>query len=122
MPIHAFIDERQLQQRGLSNYWGYNSIAFFAPHPRYLAPESDIYEFKLLVRRLHEAGIEILLDVVYNHTAEGSHLGPTLSFRGIDNVSYYRLLDGDRRYSEDLTGRGNTVNPNNPKRRRLGNE
>ena len=109
MPIQAFFDDRHLVDRGLSNFWGYNTIGFFAPAPRYISPGSDVHEFKLMVRRLHEAGIEVILDVVYNHTAEGSHLGPTLSFRGIDNASYYIPAD-DPRYYYDTTGCGNTVN------------
>jgi isoamylase len=109
MPLQAFFDDRYLVEKGLTNYWGYNTIAYFAPAPRYLSPGANIGEFKLMVRRLHEAGIEVILDVVYNHTAEGNHLGPTLSFRGIDNASYY-LLGDDRRYYFDTTGCGNTVN------------
>ncbi|MBI1621579.1 glycogen debranching protein GlgX [Aquamicrobium zhengzhouense] len=109
MPVQAFFDDRHLIERGLSNYWGYNTIGFFAPAPRYISPEGNLHEFKLMVRRLHEAGIEVILDVVYNHTAEGNHLGPTLSFRGIDNASYYILAD-DPRYYFDTTGCGNTVN------------
>ena len=109
MPVQAFFDDRHLIDRGLSNYWGYNTIGFFAPAPRYISPEGNIHEFKLMVRRLHEAGIEVILDVVYNHTAEGNHMGPTLSFRGIDNASYYILAD-DPRYYYDTTGCGNTVN------------
>ncbi|MEW5424950.1 glycogen debranching protein GlgX [Amorphus sp. 3PC139-8] len=108
MPIQAFFDDRYLIDRGLTNYWGYNTIGFFAPAPRYLTRGGGIHEFKLLVRRLHEAGIEVILDVVYNHTAEGNELGPTLSFRGIDNASYY-LLGDDPRYYFDTTGCGNTV-------------
>jgi glycogen operon protein len=115
MPVHYFVDERVLVDKGLSNYWGYNSIGFFAPDPRYLAPERDIYEFKLMVRRLHEAGIEVLLDVVYNHTAEGNHMGPTFSFRGIDNRSYYRLVEEEPRYYFDVTGCGNSVNLSHPR-------
>src|SRR3546814_12661371 len=103
MPVQAFIDDRHLVQKGLSNYWGYNTIGFFAPATRYISPEGDLHEFKLMVRRLHEAGIEVILDVVYNHTAEGSHLGPTLSFRGADNASYY-LHYSDPRYYFAVTG------------------
>ena len=91
MPVHTFVDDRQLIERGLRNYWGYNSIGFFAPEPRYCATDS-INEFKTMVKVLHSAGIEVILDVVYNHTAEGNQLGPTLSFRGIDNQAYYRLV------------------------------
>ncbi|MER2537058.1 MAG: glycogen debranching protein GlgX [Rhizobiaceae bacterium] len=109
MPVQAFFDDRHLIERGLKNYWGYNTIGFFAPAPRYLSHGANLHEFKLLVRRLHEAGIEVILDVVYNHTAEGNHMGPTLSFRGIDNASYYMLAD-DRRYYFDTTGCGNTMN------------
>ena len=109
MPSQAFFDDRYLVEKGLTNYWGYNTIGFFAPATRYISPGSGIHEFKLMVRRLHEAGIEVILDVVYNHTAEGSELGPTLSFRGIDNASYYTLGD-DPRYYFDSTGCGNTVN------------
>jgi isoamylase len=113
MPVHAAVTERHLAQRGLSNYWGYNSIAFFAPDPRFL-PGGAIAEFKTAVKRLHDAGIEVILDVVYNHTGEGNQLGPTLSFRGIDNLSYYRLQD-DRRHYQDLTGTGNTLNLDHPR-------
>ncbi|PZQ45755.1 MAG: glycogen debranching enzyme GlgX [Rhodovulum sulfidophilum] len=109
MPVQAFFDDRHLVERGLTNYWGYNSIGFFAPATRYISPGANVHEFKLMVRRLHEAGIEVILDVVYNHTAEGNELGPTLSFRGIDNASYY-LLGDDPRYYFDTTGCGNTVN------------
>ncbi|MFN3548391.1 MAG: glycogen debranching protein GlgX [Mesorhizobium sp.] len=109
MPTQAFFDDRHLIERGLSNYWGYNTIGFFAPATRYIAPGAGIHDFKLMVRRLHEAGIEVILDVVYNHTAEGNQMGPTLSFRGIDNASYY-LLGDDPRYYFDTTGCGNTVN------------
>ena len=113
MPVHAFLDERYLVDRGLRNYWGYNSIGFMAPDSRYSA-SGQISEFKTMVKTLHKAGIEVILDVVYNHTAEGNHLGPTLSFRGIDNASYYRLVDGDSRYYMDYTGCGNTLNMQNP--------
>jgi len=109
MPTQAFFPDRYLVERGLPNYWGYNTIGFFAPTPSFLSPAGNIHDFKLMVRRLHEAGIEVILDVVYNHTAEGSELGPTLSFRGIDNASYY-LLGDDPRYYYDTTGCGNTVN------------
>lgn len=114
MPIQSFFDDRHLIQRGLTNYWGYNTIGFFAPAARYISPGSGIHEFKLLVRRLHEAGIEVIMDVVYNHTAEGNHMGPTLSFRGIDNASYYVLGD-DPRYYFDTTGCGNNVNLRHPR-------
>ena len=109
LPAQAFYDDRHLVERGLTNYWGYNTIGFFAPATRYVSPGAGIHEFKLMVRRLHQAGIEVLMDVVYNHTAEGNHLGPTLSFRGIDNASYYVLAD-DPRYYFDTTGCGNTLN------------
>jgi isoamylase len=114
MPVHAFVDDRTLVEKGLRNYWGYNSIGFFAPHPRYLSSGS-LGEFKTAVKRLHEAGIEVILDVVYNHTAEGNHLGPTLSMRGIDNCSYYRLSDEDPRFYLDYTGCGNTLNLKHPR-------
>lgn len=114
MPVHAFIDERPLVAKGLRNYWGYNTIAFFAPEPRYLST-GGIYEFKTMVARLHDAGIEVILDVVFNHTAEGNHLGPTLSFRGIDNASYYRLVPEEKRFYVDHTGVGNTLNLTHPR-------
>jgi glycogen operon protein len=112
LPVHAFVDDRALVERRLRNYWGYNSIGFFAPESRYLAAHHD--EFKTMVKSLHEAGIEVVLDVVYNHTAEGNHLGPTLSFRGIDNKVYYRLAE-DQRYYEDVTGCGNTLDLRHPR-------
>ncbi|HUA81973.1 MAG TPA: glycogen debranching protein GlgX [Dyella sp.] len=108
MPIHAFVDDKQLLSVGLRNYWGYNTIGFFAPHPRYMATDT-VAEFKEMVSHLHDAGLEVILDVVYNHTAEGNHLGPTLSLRGIDNATYYRLADDQRLYIND-TGTGNTLN------------
>ena len=114
MPVHTFIDDRNLVQRGLRNYWGYNSIGFFAPEPRYCAT-GNINEFKTMVKSLHSAGIEVILDVVYNHTAEGNHLGPTLSFKGIDNPAYYRLIPDDPRYYKDYTGTGNTLNMRHPR-------
>ena len=113
LPVHAFVDDRHLLDKGLRNYWGYNTLAFFAPHPRYLATHS-IDEFKSMVSHFHEAGLEVLLDVVYNHTAEGNELGPTLSLRGIDNRSYYRLADDPRHYIND-TGTGNTLNLSHPR-------
>jgi isoamylase len=113
LPIHASVDDRHLIERGLVNYWGYNSIAYFAPDPRLLATNS-IAGFKTMVKRLHDAGIEVFLDVVYNHSGEGNQLGPTLSFRGIDNVSYYRL-ETDRRFYQDVTGTGNTLNLDHPR-------
>lgn len=114
LPIHAFVDDRHLLARGLRNYWGYNSIGFFALEPRYSAT-GRANEFKAMVNRLHDAGIEVMLDVVYNHTAEGNHLGPTLSFRGIDNVSYYKLVPEDPRYYWDSTGCGNTLDVSHPR-------
>jgi len=114
LPVHAFVDDRPLVERHLANYWGYNSIAFFAPEPRYLAT-GHVAEFKAMVRHLHDAGIEVILDVVYNHTAEGNELGPTLSFRGIDNFSYYRLSAADLRRYEDFTGCGNTLRLHHPR-------
>ena len=113
LPVHAAVTDRHLAGRGLSNYWGYNTIGFFAPDPRFL-PGGVIAEFKTAIKRLHEAGIEVILDVVYNHTGEGNHLGPTLSFRGIDNLSYYRLQN-DKRYYLDFTGTGNTLNLDHPR-------
>lgn len=114
MPVHAFVDDRFLTDRGLRNYWGYNTLCFFAPEPRYLS-SGDLSGFKTMIKRLHDAGIEVLLDVVYNHTAEGDQLGPTLSFRGIDNASYYRLRPDDRRYYINDTGCGNTLNLVHPR-------
>lgn len=113
MPVHAFVDDRHLLERGLRNYWGYNSIGFFAPEPRYLAA-NNVNEFKTMVKALHSAGIEVILDVVYNHTAEGNQFGPTLSFRGIDNPVYYRLTPENQRYYMDYTGTGNTLNMRHP--------
>jgi len=114
MPVHSFIDDRHLEEKGLRNYWGYNSIGFFSPDSRYSA-SGNIKEFKTMVKRLHSEGIEVILDVVYNHTAEGSHLGPTLCFRGIDNIAYYRLTPEDKRYHMDYTGCGNTLNMRHPR-------
>ncbi|MCC2111538.1 MAG: glycogen debranching protein GlgX [Hyphomicrobiales bacterium] len=114
LPVHAFVDERFLVDRGLVNFWGYNSIGFFAPDPRYLSG-GGIAEVQKAVRALHDAGIEIILDVVYNHTAEGNQFGPTLSFRGIDNVSYYRLDPADPRRYLDYTGCGNTLDLTHPR-------
>jgi isoamylase len=114
LPIHDFVDDRHLVDKGLRNYWGYNTIGYFAPDPRYTA-EGHINEFRTMVRRLHSAGIEVILDVVYNHTAEGNHLGPTLCFRGIDNAAYYRLSPQDPRYYVDYTGCGNTLNMTHPR-------
>ncbi len=114
MPVHYFIDDRTLVEKGLRNYWGYNSIGFFAPASRYLATGS-ISEFKTMVKTLHSAGIEVILDVVYNHTAEGNQLGPTLSFRGIDNPVYYRTVADNPRCYMDYTGTGNTLNMRHPR-------
>jgi isoamylase len=114
MPVHACIDDRHLVERGLRNYWGYNSIGFFAPDMRYCA-SGRVSEFKTMVKTFHSAGIEVILDVVYNHTAEGNHMGPTLSFRGIDNAAYYRLVPDDERYYMDYTGCGNTLNMMHPR-------
>ncbi len=118
LPVHHFVNDNFLLERGLSNYWGYNSIGFFAPDIRYSAYKDlgrKVYEFKTMVKTLHSAGIEVILDVVYNHTAEGNHLGPTLSFRGIDNASYYRLVPDHPRYYMDYTGCGNTLNARHPR-------
>jgi glycogen operon protein len=115
LPIHAFVNDRHLLERHLTNYWGYNTIGFFAPDPRYSAVPAFVFsEFKEMVARLHDAGLEVILDVVYNHTAEGNERGPTLSFRGIDNASYYRLLPDQPRYYINDTGTGNTLNMSNP--------
>ncbi len=118
MPVHHHAYERHLVENNLSNYWGYNTLAFFAPDTRYAAatqPSEAVREFKRMVRVLHAAGLEVILDVVYNHTAEGNHLGPTLSLRGIDNASYYRLSPENRRYYVDFTGCGNTLNMVHPR-------
>ncbi|WP_299045000.1 glycogen debranching protein GlgX [uncultured Actinomyces sp.] len=112
MPVHQFVNDAYLQDKDLSNYWGYNTIGYFAPQNRYAAYGQDgqqVQEFKSMVKAFHEAGIEVILDVVYNHTAEGNHMGPTLSFRGIDNASYYRLVDGDQAHYFDTTGTGNSL-------------
>ncbi len=114
MPVHAFPDDRHLLERGLRNHWGYNTIGFFAPEHHYSA-SSKINEFKTMVRTLHAAGIEVILDVVYNHTAEGNELGPTLSFRGIDNAAYYRLVPDAPRHYQDFSGCGNTLNMQHPR-------
>jgi isoamylase len=118
MPIHHSVADRHLLARGLTNYWGYNSIGFFAPDARFSATGSagdQVAEFKNMVRTLHSAGLEVILDVVYNHTAEGNHLGPTISFRGVDNTAYYRSLEGQPRYYMDYTGCGNTLNMRHPR-------
>ena len=113
LPVHAFVHDRHLIERGLRNYWGYNTIGFFAPHPEYLG-KGGLGEVKTFVQVMHEAGLEVILDVVYNHTAEGSHMGPTLSFRGIDNRSYYYLMGGQERYYNDFTGTGNALELRHP--------
>ena len=121
LPVHHFVADRHLVEKGLTNYWGYNSIGFFAPDARYSSSGvrgEQVTELKTMVRELHKAGIEVILDVVYNHTAEGNHLGPTLSFKGIDNVSYYRLMD-EKRFYNDYTGTGNTLRANLPNVLRL---
>ena len=115
MPVQAFYDDRFLVEKGLTNYWGYSTLCFHAPATRYISEGADFHEFKSMVKRLHEADIEVILDVVYNHTAEGNHLGPTLSFRGIDNASYYLLSPDDKRFCFDTTGTGNTVNMRHPR-------
>jgi isoamylase len=118
LPVHHFIRDKHLIDRGLTNYWGYNSIGFFAPDIGYASstvPAQQVWEFKTMVKALHNAGIEVILDVVYNHTGEGNHLGPTLSFRGIDNASYYRLVPNRPRYYQDYTGCGNTLNVRHPR-------
>jgi len=117
MPVHQFVHDAHLVDKGLSNYWGYSSIGFFAPHNQYAAakqPGAQVGEFKQMVKDLHEAGIEMILDVVYNHTAEGNHLGPMLCFKGIDNRAYYRLTGEDPRYYMDYTGTGNSLNMRHP--------
>ena len=114
LPIHAFVDDHFLVKRGLRNYWGYSTLNFFAPETRYMS-STGLSEIKTLVKRLHDAGIEVILDVVYNHTCEGNHLGPTFSFRGIDNASYYRVNPADPRYYLDDTGCGNTLNLTHPR-------
>jgi isoamylase len=118
LPVHHHADEQALLQRGLRDYWGYNSIAFFAPHAPYAAdagPGGQVRDFKAMVQALHRAGLEVILDVVYNHTAEGNHLGPTVSFRGIDNPAYYRLVPDQPRYYQDSTGCGNTLDLRQPR-------
>jgi len=114
LPIQQFIDEDFLQDKGLSNYWGYNTISYFVPHAAY-CHSGEVGEFRTMVETYHEAGIEVILDVVYNHTAEGDHLGQTLSFKGIDNASYYRLHKADKRYYENFSGCGNTINVQHPR-------
>jgi isoamylase len=118
MPVHYFVHDRHLVDRGLRNYWGYNTLGYFAPHMSYgsnpQSPDEVVREFKGMIKILHNAGIEVILDVVYNHTAEGNHAGPTLSFRGIDNLAYYRVVPGDARHYMDFTGCGNTLNMVHP--------
>jgi len=114
LPIHGFVDDRRLVEQKLVNYWGYNTIAFFAPEARY-ANEPALDAFRTTIARLHDAGFEVMLDVVYNHTAEGNHLGPTLSFRGIDNLSYYWLMPDNPRFYDDFTGTGNSLNLTHPR-------
>jgi len=121
LPVHQFVQDSHLAEKGLRNYWGYNSIGFFAPHNEYVseggraaAPGGQVAEFKQMVKALHAAGLEVILDVVYNHTAEGNDLGPTLSFKGIDNASYYRLVEGDEQHYFDTTGTGNSLNVGHP--------
>jgi len=117
MPVQEFMHDKRLLELGLRNYWGYNTFGFLAPHSDYAASRrtnGEVGEFKTMVRTFHEAGIEVILDVVYNHTAEGDHLGPTINFRGIDNAAYYRLLDGDLRLYKDFTGTGNSLNARHP--------
>jgi isoamylase len=116
--VHHFLKDHHLVERGLTNYWGYNTLAYFAPESRYAAtqlPQDAVQQFKMMVAALHAAGIEVILDVVYNHTAEGSHLGPTLSLRGIDNAAYYKLSPEDPRYYMDYTGCGNSLNVRHPR-------
>jgi isoamylase len=117
MPVHQFVHDGHLVERGLRNYWGYNTIGYFAPHDEYAAGRGtleQVAEFKRLVKALHGAGLEVILDVVYNHTAEGNHLGPALSFKGIDNAAYYRLVPHDRQYYMDYTGTGNSLQMRHP--------
>ncbi len=117
MPVHQFVQDSVLHDKGLRNYWGYNTIGFFSPQNSYSSTGElgqQVQEFKRMVRGIHEAGLEVILDVVYNHTAEGNHLGPTLSFKGIDNPAYYRLMDNDRQYYMDYTGTGNSFNMRHP--------
>ncbi len=117
LPVHQFVHDSHVVERGLRNYWGYNSVAFLAPHNEYAGrgdAGQQVQEFKQMVKILHDAGIEVILDVVYNHTAEGNHLGPVLSLKGLDNAAYYRLVDGDRRFYYDTTGTGNSLNMRHP--------
>jgi isoamylase len=117
LPVHEFVHDAHLVERGLRNYWGYNTISYFAPHNEYShrhGQGQQVQDFKQMVKTLHQAGMEVILDVVYNHTAEGNHMGPTLSMKGIDNASYYRLVEDDKQYYMDYTGTGNTLNMRNP--------
>ncbi len=117
MPVHQFVHDATLQEKGLRNYWGYNTLSFFAPHAEYAATGErgqQVQEFKAMVKALHAEGIEVILDVVYNHTAEGNHMGPTISWRGIDNAAYYRLVDDDKQFYMDYTGTGNSLNVGHP--------
>jgi len=114
LPIHSIVQDRRLQEAGLTNYWGYNTLSFFAPESRYMASDNSD-ELRIAIRRLHAAGIEVILDVVYNHTAEGSELGPTFNLRGLDNASYYRLVEGNARYCINDTGTGNTLDLSHPR-------
>src|SRR5450759_3763316 len=118
LPIHGLVDDRTLVEKKLSNYWGYNTLSFFAPEPRY-SLDNPLDAFRTTVTRLHDAGIEVMLDIVYNHTAEGNHLGPTLSFKGIDNATYYRLVQDNPRYYMDYTGTGNSLNVRHPQALKL---
>jgi isoamylase len=118
LPVHHFLNDRHLADKGITNYWGYNSLGFFAPEPRYVATsiaQDAVQQFKMMVRAMHAAGIEVILDVVYNHTAEGNQMGPTLSLRGVDNAAYYRLSPEDPRFYMDFTGCGNTLNMTHPR-------
>src|SRR5207237_1060032 len=117
LPVHQFIHDKQLIDRGLRNYWGYNSIGYLAAHNEYSSGgllAQQVQEFRQMRRTTQEEGIEVILDAVYNHHAEGNHLGPVLSMKGIDNAAYYRLVDGDRRYYMDYTGSGNSLNMRHP--------
>ena len=118
MPVHQFVNDATLQEKGLSNYWGYNTLGFFAPHAAYASSSEvggQVREFKQMVKDLHAAGLEVILDVVYNHTAEGNDKGPMLSLRGLDNAGYYHLVEGDERHYMDYTGTGNSVDLSSPK-------
>ena len=114
--MFTFVNDRHLLDKGLTDYWGYNTIGFFAPEPRYASqPHAALQEFKEMISRFHDAGLEVILDVVYNHTSEGNEMGPTLCFQGIDNASYYRLIPDKPRYYINDTGTGNTVNLSHPR-------